>query len=118
MSDQHVTVPRGNSRVIRTILDEPGEIVGWEFGFAIRRHQDEPDETAVAVDEDTEGVTIEVTFEGDAENPAIIDTFVPAGATITLEKHNYWWSLNRTNPGFEVTIAEGLWRSTNTAVRL
>lgn len=113
--DQDVTVRRGDDKVLRITLDENGSISGWNFDFAIRERQNEADSVTPAVE--TADVTIAINDAGDNDSPGIIDVTISDTVTLALSARKYFWSLKRSDAGFESTLSEGVWNSVNTAAR-
>lgn len=114
---QHIEIIRGDTNIIRVTMDENGSVSGWNFGFGIRNRRSEPDSVSSVVTHNTAGVTIAVFDEGSDNTPAVIDITVEKAVTISLEERPYWWSLKRTDTGFDTTIVHGFWYSVNTAYR-
>lgn len=112
--EQNVEIPRGDDRIIRVTLEENGSIENWAFTFAVRTSRNEGDATD-AVIERSDGIA--VSTAGDADTPGVIDITVTDTETLSLARRDYWWSLKRSDDGFETTLVQGELRMTNTAAR-
>ena len=112
--EQNVEIPRGDDRIIRVTLEENGSIENWSFTFAVRVSRYESDDTNPVI-ERSDGIAISTT--GDADNPGVIDITVTDTETLSLARRDYWWSLKRSDDGFETTLVQGTLSMTNTAAR-
>ena len=99
----------GDDHTIRCTLDENGSISGWNFGFEIRESQSN---SSAVVDDSDAGITVSINDAGGASSAGVIDVVVTDTVTETLRhKHDYWYSLYRTDAGSETTLVHGVWRS-------